>query len=77
MKTLIPALHEKSTVLRAEIAALDKLEKDIAAEQNRQQSALAAINAEEDRPKRKRTRITPQSPASHGKPKTSMNWSKK
>jgi len=49
MKTLIPALHEKSTVLRAEIAALDKLEKDIAAEQIKQQRALAAINAEEDK----------------------------
>jgi septal ring factor EnvC (AmiA/AmiB activator) len=49
MKTLIPLLHEKSATLRAEIAALDTLEKDIAAQQDKQQRALAAINAEEDK----------------------------
>ncbi|MDP2205677.1 MAG: peptidoglycan DD-metalloendopeptidase family protein [Alphaproteobacteria bacterium] len=49
MKTLIPVLHEKSAALRAEIAALDSLEKDIAAQQDKQQRALAAINAEEDK----------------------------
>ncbi|MFN7113487.1 MAG: murein hydrolase activator EnvC family protein [Alphaproteobacteria bacterium] len=49
MKTLIPVLHEKSAGLRAEIAALDKLEKDIAAQQDKQLRALAAINAEEDK----------------------------
>lgn len=49
MKTLIPVLHEKSAALRAEIAALDKLENDIAAEQSSQERALATINAEEEK----------------------------
>lgn len=49
MKTLIPVLHEKSSHLRAEIAALDKLEKDIAAQQQSQRQAMAKINSEEDK----------------------------
>lgn len=49
MKTMIPALHEKSSALRAEIAALDKLEQDIARQQATQKAALAKINSEEDK----------------------------
>lgn len=49
MKTMIPALHEKSATLRAEIAALEKLEQDIARQQATQKAALAKINSEEDK----------------------------
>lgn len=49
MKTLIPQLHEKSSALRAEIAALDKIENDIAAQRTAQQQALANINADEEK----------------------------
>lgn len=49
MKTLIPVLHEKSARLRAEIEALDKLEKDIAAQQQAQQQSMARINSEENK----------------------------
>lgn len=47
MKSLIPQVHEKSAALRAEIAALEKVESGIAEERARQQKSLAAINAEE------------------------------
>ncbi len=49
MKTMIPALHAKSSALRAEIAALDKIEQDIARQQAAQKDAMAKINSEEDK----------------------------
>lgn len=49
MKTMIPALHAKSSALRAEIAALDKVEQDIARQQAAQKDAMAKINSEEDK----------------------------
>ena len=49
MKTMIPALHAKSSALRAEIAALDKVEQDIARQQTAQKNAMAKINSEEDK----------------------------
>jgi len=49
MKTLIPLLHEKSSALRAEIAALDKIENDIIAQRAAQQKALKNINEDEEK----------------------------
>src|SRR5690606_32179889 len=47
LKTLIPAIHEKSSALRAEIVALENLENSIAAEQAAQKEALDKIHSEE------------------------------
>lgn len=49
MKTMIPALHAKSSALRAEIAALDKVEQDIGRQQSVLTDAMAKINSEEDK----------------------------
>lgn len=47
MKTMIPALHAKSSALRAEIAALDKVEQDIGREQAALKQSMTKINSEE------------------------------
>lgn len=49
MKTMIPALHAKSSALRAEIAALDKVEQDISRQQSILTNAMAKINSEEEK----------------------------